>query len=304
MNPETKLLRSWMFVPGNRQRMVEKALALTNVDAVMFDIEDGVAPAEKEAARQQIAASLVQLHERKQADPAIRTPARYVRINAIGHDRMYADLADIVQAELEGLVLPKVETPDQVKVVEHLLDRHEHGAKIPRGHIRLLVAIESPRGLLDAFRIATASPRVIGLIFGAEDFGRELGLPLRREGEARDLLHARSTLVTVAAAAHVQAVDGVWPDLEDTGGLQQFAVQSRRLGFTGMSLIHPSQIDAVNAVFTPTADEIAYCREVVQAFEDAQARGEGAIAFRGQLIDPPIVERARRTLALAGSLGL
>ena len=288
-----------MFVPGHRQKMIEKSFGLTNADAVMLDIEDGVAPAEKDAARQQIASSLDAI---AQQGASARTPARYVRINAVGHERMFSDLGAVVRPGLEGLVLPKVDSPGQVDTVEEVLDRKEPEMGIPRGSIRLLVAIESPRGLFQAQAIAAASPRVIGLIFGAEDFGKEMGLPLRREGEARDLLYARSAFVCSAAAAGVQAVDGVWPDIQDAEGLKTFALQARRLGFTGMSSIHPSQIDAINAAFTPSAEEVEYCRKVVQAFDEARARGEGSIAFGGQLIDLPIVERARRTLALAESL--
>jgi citrate lyase subunit beta/citryl-CoA lyase len=300
MGESTKLLRSWMFVPGHRQKMIDKAFGLANVDAVMLDIEDGVAPNEKEAARQQIASSLDAIAT--QGDKS-RTPARYVRINEVGHERMYADTTAVIRPGLEGLVLPKVDTPEQVEDVEEILDRAEPDQGIVRRAIQLLVAIESPRGLARAAEIAAASPRVIGLIFGAEDFGRELGLPLRREGEARDLLYARSAFICAAAAANVQAVDGVWPNLQDTEGLEAFALQSRRLGFTGMSLIHPSQIDPINAAFSPSADEVEYCRKVVEAFDEARGRGEGSIAFGGQLIDLPIVERARRTLALAASLG-
>jgi citrate lyase subunit beta/citryl-CoA lyase len=157
---------------------------------------------------------------------------------------------------------------------------------------------------LNAPAIAAASPRVGGLLFGAEDFGREIGLPAVREGEARDLIYARSALVVAAASAHVQAVDGVWVDLNDTAGLLAFAVQSRRLGFSGMSCIHPSQVDPINATFSPTAEEIDYCQRVLRAFEEANARGDGSIAFGGQLIDRPIVERARRSIEMAKSLGL
>jgi citrate lyase subunit beta/citryl-CoA lyase len=170
--------------------------------------------------------------------------------------------------------------------------------------VALLIAIESPRGLMNAPAIAAASARVCGLIFGAEDFGRELGLPTSRENEARDMLYARSALVIAAASAHVQAVDGVWVDLKDTEGLNRFAQQSRRLGFSGMSLIHPSQIDSINQQFSPTTEEIAYAEKVVSAFEEANARGDGSIALGGQLIDRPIVERARRTLDMAAALGL
>ncbi|MDE3109002.1 MAG: CoA ester lyase [Acidobacteriota bacterium] len=303
MDQKNVLLRSWMFVPGNRQRMIEKSLGVA-VDAVMMDIEDGVAPAEKDAARQQIAACLDQVAARSKADGRYRTPARFVRINAVGHERMRDDLAVVLRRGLEGLVVPKVETPEQVQTVEQILDRQEPRAGLDRGSVRLLVAIESPKGLFNAYAIASSSPRVIGLLFGAEDFSREIGLPLRREGEARDLIYARSGMVTAAACAHVQAVDGVWPDLQDIEGLKTFAAQSRRLGFSGMSLIHPAQIEIVNGAFTPAADEIDYAQRVLQAFDEARTRGEGAVAFGGQLLDLPIVDRARQTLALAESLGV
>ncbi len=301
MDHKTVLLRSWMFVPGDRQKMIDKAVALP-VDAILLDIEDGVAPAAKETARKQIAESLDRIAVEKKENPSYRTPARYVRINAVGHERMNADVEYVIRPALEGLAVPKVETPDQVKVVEKILDEREPKMGMVRGSVRLLLALESPRGLFNAYAIATSSPRVIGLMFGAEDFSRELSLPLRREGEAVDLIYARSAMVTAAAAAHVQAVDGVWPNFQDIEGLKKFALQSRRLGFSGMSLIHPAQIDEVNAAFTPTAEEVDYCRRVVQAFDDARARAEGAIAFGGQLLDMPIVDRARQTIALAESL--
>ncbi|HVB85549.1 MAG TPA: CoA ester lyase [Candidatus Dormibacteraeota bacterium] len=301
MGHKNVLLRTWMFVPGNRQRMLEKAMGVP-VGAVMMDIEDGVAPAEKDLARQQIAISLDQVAVRLKNEKQFRTPARFVRINAVGHERCKDDLASIVRQGLEGLVLPKVETPEQVRTVEQLLDRRESEVGLARGSVRLLPALESPKGLFNAYAIASASPRVIGLLFGAEDFSRELGLPLRREGEARDLIFARSALVTAAACAHVQAVDGVWPDLQDTEGLKTFALQSRRLGFSGMSVIHPAQVETVNAAFSPTADDVDYARRVLQAFDEANARGEGAVAFGGQLLDLPIIDRARQTLDLAESL--
>jgi len=303
MDQRNALIRSWMFVPGNRQRMIEKSLGVP-VDAVMMDIEDGVAPAEKDSARKQIAACLDQVAARLRSEKQFRSPARFVRINAVGHERSRDDLAVVVRPGLEGLVVPKVETPDQVKSVSQILDHRELELGISQGTIRILAALESPKGLFNAYAIATASPRVIGLLFGAEDFSRELSLPLRREGEARDLIYARSTLVTAAACAHVQAVDGVWPDLQDTEGLKVFARQSRRLGFSGISVIHPAQVEIANAAFTPAADEIDYAKRVLEAFDEARARGEGAVAFGGQLLDLPIVDRARQTLDLAESLGI
>src|SRR5881396_3183776 len=301
MDQRTTLMRSWMFVPGDRQKMIDESMGLP-VDAILMDIEDGVAPAAKDTARRQIAASLDQIAARKKENPSLRTPARFVRINAVGHERMHADLEHVIRPALEGLAVPKTETVDDVKIVERILDDREPKMGMPAGSVRLLIALESPRGLFNAYAIATSSPRVIGLMFGAEDFSRELSLPLRREGEATDLIYARSAFVTAAAAAHVQAVDGVWPNFQDLEGLKKFALQSRRLGFSGMSLIHPAQINEVNAAFTPTAEEVDYCCRVIQAFDDARARGEGAIAFGGQLLDMPIVDRARQTIALAESL--
>jgi citrate lyase subunit beta/citryl-CoA lyase len=291
-----ELKRSWMFVPGHRQKMVDKALGL-NADAIMLDIEDGVAPNEKDTARRQIAEALGR-------ERAPKSPARFVRINAIGHARMRADVEAVVRPGLDGLVLPKVETAGEIHQVESFLNEREPTLKMARGRLQLLVAIESPRGLLNAPAIAASSPRIVGLMFGAEDYGREMGLPTKREGEAQDLIYARSALAVAAASAHVQAVDGVWVDLKDPDGLARFARQSRRLGFSGMSLIHPSQIDPINATFSPTAEEIDYAKQVLQAFEEANARGDGSIALGGQLIDRPIVERARRTLELAKTLGI
>ena len=290
------LIRSWMFVPGHRQRMIDKSLGL-NADAIMLDIEDGVAPDEKDTARKNIAESLG-----RAKTPG--SPARYVRINAIGHARMNADLEAVVRPGLEGLVCPKVDTPEEIQQIEAILNHQEPMNKLDKGSVRLLIAIESPKGLLNAPAIAAASSRITGIIFGAEDFGREIGLPAVREGEARDLIYARSAIVIAAAAAHVQAVDGVWVDLNDSAGLLAFAKQSRQLGFSAMSCIHPSQIDAINTTFSPTAEEIDYCRKVLQAFKEANARGDGSIALGGQLIDRPIVERARRTMEMAKSLGM
>jgi len=291
-----KLYRSWMFVPGHRQRMIDKALEL-NADAVMLDIEDGVAPAEKDTARRLIAEGLGRQR-------ALHAPARFVRINAIGHAWMDSDLKAVLRPGLDGLVLPKVESADEVARVGVVVDQAEPRLGMQKAQVAFLVAIESPRGLMNAAAIAASSPRVVGLMFGAEDFGREMGLPTVREGEARDMLYARSSMAVSAASAHVQAVDGVWVDLKDPDGLEAFARQSRRLGFSGMSSIHPSQIDPINRVFSPTREEIRYAGEVVKAYEEAVARGDGSIALGGQLIDRPIVERARRTLEMAKALGI
>lgn len=266
-------------------------MTMTAVDAVMPDIEDSVPPQEKPAARQVIAACL--------AAAAADRPACYVRINSVGTELMRADLEQVILPGTDGLVLPKVETAEQVKLVDGLLAEREKKAGLPAGRVQLLVALESPLGLLNALAIANASPRVTGLMLGGEDLSKELGLPLKREGEAREMLYARGMLVMAAAAAHVQSVDCVWTDLQDTEGLKRYALQGRRLGFTGMAAIHPAQVEAINQAFSPTDEEVAYCRQIVQTFQEAEKQGQGAIAVAGQLIDPPVVERARRTVAFA-----
>ncbi len=291
-----QLKRSWLFVPGHKQRMIEKAHGLS-ADVMMLDIEDGVPPAEKDLARQLIGEAL----ERPAPEGS---PERYVRINAIGHARMAADLDAVLRPGIAGLVLPKMETPDDVRLVDSILTAREPHLGLDGGSIRCLIAIESPRGLLQAAAIAAASPRVVGLMFGAEDFGREMGLPTQREKEASELIYARSALAVAAASAHVQAVDGVWPDIADLEGLWADTRQARRLGFNAKSLIPPSQVEPINAVFSPSPEELEYCQRVVQAFDEAMARGDGSIAFGGQLIDLPIVERARHTIELARALGV
>ncbi|HEY4265742.1 MAG TPA: CoA ester lyase [Micropepsaceae bacterium] len=304
MNEHAKrLYRSWMFVPGDRQRMIDKALD-SNVDAIMMDIEDGVAPSEKDNARRQIGAALDGVCARLKSEPAYRTPGRYVRVNAVGTERFIQDTNAVIRPGLEGLVVSKVESVAQIRIAEDELGRAEVAHHMPGGTVKLLIAIESPIGLFNAYTIASSSPRIVGLLFGAEDFTREMNLPMRREGEAMDMIYARSHLATAAAAAHVQAVDGVWVDLNDMDGMRRFAKQARRLGMSGISIIHPNQIDDANAAFTPTKEDIDYAQAVVNAFEDARAKGQGAIAFRGQLLDYPIVDRARQTLTLAKTLGV
>ena len=288
--------RTWMFVPGHRQRFIDKAMSLS-CDVMMLDLEDGVTPDEKPAARKLIAEALGR-------PKAPGGPARFVRINAVGREYSEADLPAIVRPGLDGLVLPKVESAEAVLTVAAYLDGREAEVGLERGSVALAPAIESPRGLFNALAIADSSPRVVGLMFGAEDYGWELGLPALREGEAADLIHARSTIVAAARAAHVQPVDAVWPDLEDEDGLRRDIAKARRLGFSGKALFHPSQIDAINAAFAPTPEEIDYCERLTEAFDEAFARGEGSIAFEGRLVDRPIVERARATLRLADSLGL
>ena len=179
-------MRSWMFVPGNSLRFIEKAFTLKNLDVAMLDIEDGVIPTHKAIAREQIVASL------KREKPA-GAPTIFVRINSVGTgaDRIDADLATVIVPGLDGLIIPKVEDPADVHFVETFLDKREKKIGIEPGHIKITAAIESAKGLINGPAIAASSPRLVGLMFGAEDYALDLGLPSNRVEEARQLLYAR-----------------------------------------------------------------------------------------------------------------
>ena len=287
-------LRSWMFVPGNRQRFLDKAID-SPADAVFLDLEDGVPPPEKAAARDMVRETLGR-------PPG--GPMRLVRVNAVGSPWFAEDIATVVVPGIEGVTLPKVEEPSVVVEVASQLSELERQAGIPEGQTRIVAAIESARSLINAAAVAAAHPRVLALMFGAEDFALDLGLGTQREAEARELVFARSSIVVAAASARALSIDGVFPNLEDPEGLDLDVVQARRLGFSAKSTFNPRQIEVINRVFSPSPDEVEYARKVVKAFEEAQARGDGSVAVGGQLVDLPIVRRGQRLLeTLAGTEG-
>jgi citrate lyase subunit beta/citryl-CoA lyase len=290
-----RTMRSLMFVPGHRERMVQRALGLGEfgpiaLDVAVLDLEDGVPAASKDAARRLVAEVLDRVPR------GSRTPARYVRIRPALSDDGAADLDAIVRPGLDGIIAPKVRGPDEVEWLASELDAREREAKIAHGTLRIIPSIEGAAALLEAPRIARAADRVVGLAFGSEDFALDLGLPTKREGEAAELLYARSALVVAAVSAGKLAFDGIWPDIRDAAGLRVDSLRARRLGFSGKTLIHPGQIAVVNEVFSPTAAEVEEARRVVHVFDAALARGHGAAALDGQMLDAPVVDRARRVL--------
>jgi citrate lyase subunit beta/citryl-CoA lyase len=276
-----------MFVPGNSRKFIDKALDHVPADVLLLDLEDGVPPAEKAGARALVAEALGRQPGRA---------ARFVRLNSIRSEWFADDVATAVVPGCDGVCLPKAESPDEVLELAGQLAGIERRHGLKRGSIGIMALIESARGLIAAPSIAAAHPVLGGLMMGGEDFSLDLGLPARREGEARELIYARSALVVAAAAARKIAVDVIFPDLEDAEGLREETVQARRLGFTGKSTFNPRQVEVINELFDPTAEEIEYARRVVQGFEDAQARGDGSVSVGGQLVDQPIVDRARRLL--------
>ena len=287
-------MRSLMFVPAHRERMVERALGLgefgaSELDVAILDLEDGVPPAAKDEARRRIAEVLA----RASHDGG---PRRFVRIRRALSDDGADDLEAVVRPGLAGIMAPKVRRPDEIEWLAERLDALEQGAEIPHGTVRIIPSIESAAALIEAPRIAMASDRLAGLAFGSEDFALDLGLPTTREGEAADFLYARSATVVAAVSAGKLAFDGIWPDIKDAAGLRTDALRARRLGFAGKTLIHPDQIAVVNEIFSPTAEEAEEARRVVHAFDQAVARGEGAVALDGRMLDAPVVDRARRVL--------
>jgi len=288
-------MRSLMFVPAHRERMIERALGLgefgsSELDVAILDLEDGVPPAAKDDARRRIADVLA----RASRDGG--GPTRFVRIRRAASDEGAGDLEAVVRPGLAGIMAPKVRQPDEVVWIAERLDALERGAKIPHATVRIIPSIESAGALIEAPRIAMASDRVAGIAFGSEDFALDLGLPTKREGEAADLLYARSATVVAAVSAGKLAFDGIWPDIKDGVGLRADALRARRLGFAGKTLIHPDQIAVVNEIFSPTAAEVEEARRVVHAFDDAVTRGDGAVALDGRMLDAPVVDRARRVL--------
>jgi len=285
-------MRSLMFVPAHRGRMVERALGLgefgpSGLDVAILDLEDGVPPAAKDEARRLVAEVLGRPRG---------GPLRYVRMQRPLSDAGEADLDAVVRPGLDGIVAPKLRRAEEVVWLVDELDARERGAAIAPGTVRVIASIESAAALLDAPRIAASAERVIGLTLGSEDFTLDLGLPTIREGEAAELLYARSATVVAAVSAGKLAIDGIWPDITDTDGLRADSLRARRLGFSGKTLIHPGQIAIVNEIFSPTAAEVEQARRVVRAFDEAVGRGEGAVALDGQMLDAPVVDRARRVL--------
>ena len=283
-----RLRRSLLFVPGDRPNMLAKAGALP-ADVLLLDLEDGVASAAKDTARQAVAGFL----QTRQLGGA---PEVLVRVHALDHPRLPDDLEALIGLGLDGLCLPKVESAAALAAFDRQLAVREATCNLPGGSLSLLAIVESAAGVLACASIAAASPRLVGLMFGAEDFTRDLGLPTQRGGDGSELLYARSAVVLAAAAARVAAIDAVWPNVRDGAGLQREAELARRLGFSGKAVIHPAQIAPVNRTFSPTEEELRYAREVIATFETAEAQGHGAAALEGQLVDAPVVERARRLL--------
>lgn len=284
MSRQTLPLRSLLFAPGNHARRVEKALSL-DADAVILDLEDAVAVSEKSATRAVVAAAL--------GRP--RRGLLYVRVNAIDTEFCYGDLVAVVQAGLDGVILPKAESAAGIATIDWLMAQLERDRSLPHGTVDLIPIVETARGLRQIDAILSAGHRVRRVAFGAGDFTHDLNMAWTR-GET-ELAHARAMVVTASRAAGIDPpLDTVWADLTDAAGLEASARTALACGFQGKMCIHPDQVTVVNRVFTPSDAEIAAAERVCAAFERAEAEGNAAIQVDGKFIDYPIVYRAQRVL--------
>jgi len=284
-------LRTLLSVPGNRHNMIQKARDLP-ADVLILDLEDSVPRSEKAAARTMVRDSIEEL-----ANAGKRI---FVRINSLATGLAHDDLESVIVPGIAGINQPKPATAGDVAEVADTIERLERERGIEAGHIKILPWVETAKGILNAYQIATASPRVIGIIFGAEDFALDTGM-LRTE-EGSELLYPRTTVVIAARAAGVSAIDTPYNNFKDEPGLIREANLARSLGFDGKFLIHPSQIEPVNRIFRPTDEELARARSIVAAFEAAEAKGLGATSMDGKMIDTPIANQARRLLSLAAAI--
>jgi citrate lyase beta subunit len=284
--------RALLYMPGDDRRKIEKSTTL-GVDCVCMDMEDGVAISHKSEARAVIAQAMKDLD--------FGNSERCIRINSFGSGFEKFDLAAAVAANPNSIVVPKIETATQVKSISEYIEIYELSSKMNIGSIRMLVGVETARGVLNLKEIAEADKRLDAIIFGAEDYAASISAT--RTKEAEEVLYARSAVVTACAANDLQAIDMVYIDFRDIEGLRVEAEQGARLGFSGKQIIHPNQVAAVQEAFTPSAEAIEYAQRVVKAFTASQKEGKGAFALDGKMIDMPLLKNAQKVLDRAKAAG-
>ncbi len=286
-------LRSWLFTPGNRIDRMEKAMDLGS-DVIILDLEDAVSYDEKEPSRHNIQTVLSRW----------QGPQVYVRINPISAANEFSvnqgvqDLEAVVRPGLDGIVFPKAETAEDARQIDALIGRLEQERGLPAGRIDLMPIIETAKGLWRIFEVLSATPRIKRVAFGAGDFTRDLNLEWTPTEE--ELLYARSHITVASRAAdRERPIDSVYVQIADLDGCARSARHAKQLGYQGKMAIHPNQVAPITKVFSPSEEDIAWAHRLIAAFADAERRGLAALNFEGMMIDYPIVEKAKRILALA-----
>ena len=280
-----------MFVPGNNPAMMQDAY-IYGPDSIMLDLEDSVSMAEKDTAR-------LLVHNALKAIDYGKTEM-VVRINPLNTPYGKKDIEAVVKAGVQVIRMPKTETAEEVVEVEREIERVEKELGCV-GRTQIMAAIESALGVVNAYAIATASPRMMGIALGAEDYCANL--KTQRSKDGAELQLARETIVVAARAAGIDALDTVYSNLNDMETFRREVEFIKTLGFDGKSIINPRQIEVVNEVFTPTQKDIDKARTIIAAIKEAEKKGSGVIAVNGKMIDKPVVIRAQRTIELALASG-
>ncbi len=280
-----KLRRSRLYLPGNEPKFFMNA-GLHNPDGIILDLEDSVAPSEKESAQ------LIVRNALRSVD--FYGAERMVRINQL--PRGLDDLKFIVPYNIHVILIPKCESANQVQQVEKKVEELKKQYEVTN-EIFFMPIIESALGIIKAYEIASASKQICALAIGLEDYTADLGT--QRTNEGRESFFARSMIVNAAKAAGIQPIDTVFSDVSDMEGLKASIIEAKSLGFEGKGCIHPRQIKVVHEAFAPTTEEIEKAQKIVNAFEEAQKKGLGVVSLGSKMIDPPVVKRALKIIELA-----
>jgi citrate lyase subunit beta/citryl-CoA lyase len=280
-----------MFVPGNNPGMLQNA-GVYGADALIFDLEDSVAITEKDSARELVFQAISTIHYPSEVA---------IRINHIRTPFGRSDLEKVLAAKPDLIRLPMTESALEIQTVDSIITEEENRHGFPFGSIRMMAAVETAKGLLKAYEIATASPRMVALAIGGEDFVADLHTSRSKHG--RELFVPRSEILLAARAAGIQAIDTVFSDVSDEEGFIQETNSIKEMGFDGKSVINPRQIHWVHKIFTPSIEEIEKSRKIIAAYQEALARKSGVISLNGKMIDLPVVARAERTIAYADAVG-
>lgn len=287
------MFRSLIFVPSNSRRFIDKAKTLT-ADITCFDLEDSV-PMNEKATRQMITQTLKDRTEYK--------TNLYIRINSLNSGMAFSDLKEIIQNGVDGIVIPKVNDENEIVDITRFISILEDERGIEKGSIKLMPSIETAKGVVNTFFIAKADQRVNTVIFGVFDFLYDMGLDYA-ENDGIEYMYARGKIPVDAKAAGVSAIDAIWQKVDDTNGLIKDAIVAKRLGYSGKSVIHPSQIEPVHKIFIPTKNEIEWAKKVIEALGQTMERGSGrgAVKLEGKMIDAVHYKQAKAILNINSKL--
>lgn len=282
-----------MYVSGSKPGSISQA-HFYGSDCIIYDLEDSVLITEKDAARFLIFNTL-----KKKRPEKIEI---IVRVNAMDTPFGEQDLEAIVRAKPDVIRFPKIETPEDVKIADDYISKVEAEAGIEVGSTRIIAGMETHTGVLNAREIAVSSQRIVAISIGGEDF--TASMKTTRSVEGLEMFYARNAILLAARAAGVQAIDTIFSDINNEEGLVEDTKLIKRLGFDGKYLIHPRQVEPVNNVFTPNEKEIQNAVRILNALKEANKRNLGVVALDGKMIDAPVVERAKRVIALAKASGV